>query len=140
MIVLDTNVVSEAIKPEPHPLVRAWMDVHAGAALFLSSVTVAELLFGVGVLPHGRRKALLATRVDTLLHEFATRVLPFDTMAAQHYARLAVQARAAGNGFPTPDGYIAGIAAAHGFSVASRDASAFKAAGLTVINPWAETA
>lgn len=139
MIVLDTNVVSEAIKPEPHPLVRAWIDAHAGEALFLSSVTVAELLFGVGVLPDGKRKDLLATRVDALLHEFATRILPFDVPAAQSYAELAVQARAAGKGFPAPDGYIAGIAAAHGFAVASRDASAFRAAGLTMINPWTET-
>ncbi len=136
MIVLDTNVVSEAIKPEPHPLVCAWMDAHAGAALFLSSVTVAELMFGVSVLPDGRRKALLATRVDTLLDEFAGRILPFDTPAAQHYAHLAIRARTAGQGFPTPDGHIAAIAGAHGFAVASRDASAFKAAGLTVLNPW----
>ncbi|WBQ09045.1 type II toxin-antitoxin system VapC family toxin [Hyphomonadaceae bacterium ML37] len=139
MIVLDTNVVSEAIKPEPHPLVRAWMDAHAGEAFFLSSVTVAELLFGVGVLPEGKRKDLLATRVDALLHEFTTRILPFDVPAAQSYAELAARARAAGKGFPTPDGYIAGTAAAHGFAVASRDASAFRAAGLTVINPWTET-
>jgi predicted nucleic acid-binding protein len=79
---------------------------------------------------------MLAARIDGLLEAFADRILPFDTAAARRYADLAVKARAAGRGFPTPDGYIAAIAAAHSFAVASRDTSAFKAAGLTVIDPW----
>jgi hypothetical protein len=82
---------------------------------------------------------MLAARIDGLLDQFAARILPFDTEAARHYADLAVNARAAGRGFPTPDGYIAAIAAAHGFAVASRDMSAFTAAGLTVIDPWSGT-
>ena len=139
MIVLDTNVVSEAIKPEPNPSVLAWLDAQAAETLFISSITVAELLFGIGALPDGRRKDLLATRIDGLLDQFVGRVLHFDTTAARRYADLAVKARAAGQGFPTPDGYIAGIAAAHGFSVASRDTSAFNAAGLAVIDPWTAT-
>jgi hypothetical protein len=104
--------------------------------LFLPSITIAELLFGIGALPDGRRKSILAARIDGLLEAFAGRILPFDTSAARRYADLAVKARAAGKGFPTPDGYIAAIAAAHDFAVASRDTSAFKAAGLTVIDPW----
>ena len=138
MILLDTNVVSEAIKPEPHPSVQAWLDAQVAETLFLSSVTVAELLFGIGVLAEGRRKTLLAARVDGLLVVFAGRVLSFDAAAARRYADLAVRASAAGKGFPTPDGYIAAIAAANGFAVASRDTSAFNAAGLAVINPWEE--
>lgn len=136
MILLDTNVVSEATKPESHPTVRAWLDSQVAETLFLPSVTVAELLFGIGALHNGKRKNMLATRIDGLLEVFAGRILPFDTRAARRYADLAVKARAGGKGFPTPDGYIAAIAAAHGFAVASRDTSAFKAAGLTVINPW----
>ena len=136
MILLDTNVVSEAIKPDSHPSVRAWLDAQVAETLFLPSITVAELLFGIGALPEGRRKTLLAARIDGLLDAFAGRILPFDTSAAQAYADLAVRARAAGKGFPTPDGYIAAIAAAHGFAVASRDTSAFRAAGLKVIDPW----
>jgi len=136
MILLDTNVVSEAIKPEPHPSVLAWVDARPAESLFLSSITVAELLFGAGALPDGRRKDMLATRIEGLLDQFATRVLSFDTPAARRYADLAVNARATGKGFPTPDGYIAAIAAAHGFAVASRDPTAFTAAGLTVIDPW----
>ena len=140
MILLDTNVLSEAMTRKPHPRVREWLDSQAGDTLFLSSITVAELLFGVGALPDGRRKDTLAAALDDVLDLFAPRVLPFDTAAARIYADLAVKARAAGKGFPTPDGYIAAIAAAHGFAVATRDASAFHAAGLTVIDPWTSPA
>ncbi len=136
MILLDTNVISEAIKPDSHATVRAWLDAQAAETLFLPSITIAELLFGIGALTDGRRKSMLAARIDGLLEAFADRILPFDTAAARRYADLAVKARAAGRGFPTPDGYIAAIAAAHSFAVASRDTSAFKAAGLTVIDPW----
>ena len=136
MILLDTNVVSEAMKPEPHPSVRDWLDAQAAETLFLSSVTIAELLFGIGALRKGKRKDNLVAALDGVLELFEARILSFDTEAAQRYADLAVKARAAGKGFPTPDGYIAAIAAAHGFSVASRDTSAFMAAGLIVIDPW----
>lgn len=139
MILLDTNVVSEAMKPDPHPSVRDWLDAQAAETLFLSSVAVAELLFGIGALPRGTRKDRLASALDGVLDLFATRILAFDTAAARRYAELAVKARALGKGFPTPDGYIAAIAAAHGCAVASRDTSAFNAAGLTVIDPWTVT-
>lgn len=93
-------------------------------------------MFGIGALPDGRRKKGLSDALDGLLALFDGRILPFDTDAARHYAGLAVAARQAGRGFPTPDGYIAAIAAAHGFTVATRDDSAFKAAGLPIIDPW----
>jgi hypothetical protein len=140
VILLDTNVVSEAMTREPHPRVRGWLDAQSAETLFISSITVAELLFGIGALPAGKRKHALAAALDDVLDMFAARILPFDTPAARGYADLAVKARAAGKGFPTPDGYIAAIAAAHAFAVASRDTSAFKAAGLTVIDPWAAPA
>ena len=139
MILLDTNVVSEAMTREPHARVREWLDAQAAETLFLSSITVAELLFGIGALPAGKSKDSLAAALDDVLDQFAGRILPFDTEAARRYAETAVRARRAGKGFPTPDGYIAAIAAAHGFAVASRDASAFMAAGLTVIDPWTAT-
>jgi toxin FitB len=136
MILLDTNLVSEAMKPEPNPAVRNWLDEQAAETLYLSSVTIAELVFGIGTLPKGRRKDKLAAALDGVLELFADRILPFDIGAARRYADLAVKARAAGKGFPTPDGYIAAIAASHELAVASRDTSAFIAAGLTVIDPW----
>jgi len=136
MILLDTNVVSEAMKPEPHPAVRAWLDEQAAETIYLSSVTLAELLFGIGALPAGRRKRAMSVALDGLLELFGNRVLAFDTDSARHYAELAVAARAAGKGFPTPDGYIAAIAAAHRFTVVTRDVAPFEAAGLKVIDPW----
>ena len=136
MILLDTNVVSEAMKPEPNPAVRDWLDAQAAETLFLSSITLAELMFGVGALPAGRRRDGLTRILEQLLDLFAGRILAFDTEAAMRYAGLAVRARAAGKGFPTPDGYIAAIAADQGFAVASRDTSAFTAAGLIVMDPW----
>ena len=140
MILLDTNVVSEAMKPELHRGVRDWLDAQAAETLFLSSITIAELMFGIGALPKGKRKNNLAAALDGVLELFEARILPFDTRAARRYADLAVKARAAGKGFPTPDGYIAAIATAHEFAVASRDTSAFKAAGLNVIDPWSTEA
>lgn len=136
MIVLDTNVVSEAMKPAADPAVRSWLNEQVAETLYLASVTLAELLFGIGALPDGRRKKALAEMLDGVLELFGDRVLPFDIGAARYYAGLAVTARAAGKGFPTPDGYIAAIAASRGFIVATRDISPFEAAGLTVVNPW----
>ena len=136
MIVLDTNVISEAMKPEPHPAVRAWLNDQAAETLYLSSVTLAELLFGIAALPAGKRKDMLAQTLDGLMGLFRDRVLPFDVDAARHYADLAVTARTGGRGFPTPDGYIAAIAASRGFVVASRDTAPFEAGGVSVINPW----
>ncbi|HEX5360906.1 MAG TPA: type II toxin-antitoxin system VapC family toxin [Fluviicoccus sp.] len=136
MILLDTNVVSEAMKPAPDAAVQAWLNNQVAETLFISSVTVAELLFGIGALPEGRRKVMLAKAVDGLMTLFQGRVLPFDTEAAICYAEMAVKARANGRGFPTPDGYIAAIAVSRGFLVASRDAAPFEAGGVGVINPW----
>jgi toxin FitB len=136
MIILDTNVVSEAMKPTPDDAVRTWLDEQVPETLYLSSVTIAELMFGIGTLPEGKRKGLLAEALDGVLNLFAGRILPFDVEAARHYADLAVRARATGKGFPTPDGYIAAIAAARDFAVATRDPTAFRAVGITVIDPW----
>jgi len=136
MILLDTNVVSEAMKPAPDDAVRAWLDEQAAETLFLSSVTAAELMFGIGALPDGKRKDRLNDALEGVMELFAERILPFDINAARHYADLAVKARTVGKGFPTPDGYIAAIAAAKGFAVATRDTSAFDAANLEVIDPW----
>ena len=136
MIILDTNVVSEAMKPEPHSAVRAWLNDQAAETPYLSSVTLADLLFGIAVLPAGKRKDMLAQALDGLLGLFRDRVLPFDTDAARRYAELAVMARTGGRGFPAPDGYIAAIAVSRGFIVASRDTAPYVAAGVSVIDPW----
>ena len=136
MIVLDTNIISEAMKPEPHATVQVWLNHQVAETLYISSVTLAELLYGIAALPVGKRKELLAQALDGLMGLFRDRVLPFDVDAARHYAELAVTARSCGRGFPTPDGYIAAIAASRGFIVASRDTAPYEAAGVSVVNPW----
>ena len=102
MIMLDTNVISEAMKPEPAPAVRAWLDAQAAETLYLSSVTIAELMFGIGALPKGTRKDKLTVALDGVLDLFADRILPFDTRAARRYAELAVSARAVERHSPRP--------------------------------------
>jgi predicted nucleic acid-binding protein len=136
MIVLDTNVVSEAMKPEPNPVVLSWLNEQPAEILYLSSVSIAEMFFGIGVLSEGRRKRLLSEMLDGIIGLFGGRILAFDTEAAKNYSGLAVKARARGRGFPLPDGYIAAIAAARDFAVATRDTGPFEAAGVSAINPW----
>lgn len=136
MIVVDTNVISEAIKPLPSPPVLAWFDAQDANSLYLTSVTLAELWFGIGALPAGRRRTALGRAVDGLVSLFSGRILSFDTDAARHHADLALRARAVGKGLPMADAYIAAIAAAGGFAVATRDIAPFRAAGVEVIDPW----
>lgn len=124
------------MKPEPDQTVRAWLNDQAAETLYLTSVSLAELLFGIRALPAGKRKNMLDRAQSELLELFQDRVLPFDTNAARHYADLAVTARDCRRGFPTPDGYIAAVAISRGFIVASRDTAPFDEAGVTVINPW----
>ena len=136
MILLDTNVISEAMKPAPHEGVRRWLDEQAAETLYLSTITLAELGFGIVVLPAGARRNKLAAMFEGVTSLFVDRILPFDDNAARRYGDLATLARAAERGFPTPDGYIAAIAASRGFMVATRDKGPFTAAGLLVIDPW----
>jgi hypothetical protein len=140
MIVLDTNVVSEPMKPRRNPDVLAWIDQQPAETLFLTTTSLAELLVGIERLPVGRRRDGLAAALDDFLAGlFGPRILPFDREAAAAYATLSVRARAAGRTIPLADGQIAAIAAVHGFAVATRDIAPFVAAGVSVIDPW-ETA
>ena len=137
MILLDTNVVSEPLKLDGDPAVLAWLDAQAIESLYLSTISLAELRFGIAILPDGRRKETLRLRLDQrVLPVFENRILPFSIEAADANARLRARARAAGRAIGPADGYIAAIAAAHNLIVATRDAAPFEAAGLAVINPW----
>ena len=115
MVVRAINVASEAMKPDPHPADRAWLNVQVALTLFLPSVALAGLMFGIATLPAGKRKDMPPETFDGLLGLFRDRVLPFDTDAASWCAEMAVKARTDDQGFPTPDGYIAATAASPGF-------------------------
>ena len=137
MIILDTNVVSEPMKPDGHRGVQAWLDDQIAETLYLTSISLSELLLGVEVLPDGKRKAGLAAALSDLLSTlFGARVLPFDQQAATAYAGCVSRARMAGRAISMADGQIAAIAAVHGFTVAARDTTPFVAAGVPVVNPW----
>lgn len=137
MILLDTNVVSEMMRAVPDPRVVAWLDAQVVETLHLSTVSLAELLLGVAVLPDGKRKAQLQGSLDGALQAlFGERLLTFDAAAAQAYARLISRARMIGRPIGPMDGMIGAIAEAHRLIVASRDVAPFEAAGLTVISPW----
>jgi len=139
MIILDTNVVSEPMKPAGSDLVLNWLDQQVAETLFLTSTGLAELLVGIEILPDGKRKNGLDAALTQLVSRlFGSRILPFDRAAAEIYAPLVSRARSAGNSIAVADGQIAAIAAVHGFAVATRDTAPFMAAGVATINPWEE--
>ena len=137
MILLDTNVISEPLKLSADAGVLSWIDAQSIDTLYLSAISLAELRFGIAALPTGKRKETLHLGLEQrILPLFADRILPFDASASQAYADILSTARTQGRAISTADGYIAATAKRHGFMVATRDASPFEAAGLTVINPW----
>lgn len=137
MILLDTNVVSEPLRPAPNARVIEWIDAQPLETLYLSAMTVAELCAGVALMPAGRRRAKLHDYIERdLLPAFAGRMLPFDMACTNAYAQVVATARRAGSRIATADALIAAVAATNRFIVATRDVGPFQAAGLTVINPW----
>jgi hypothetical protein len=137
VILLDTNVVSEPLRPAPDARVANWIDAQALDTLFLSAITVAELRAGLALLPAGKRRAGLHESLEArVLPLFSGRVLPFDLGCTRAYAQLMAKARAAGLAIASADGYIAAIAVANRLTVATRDTGPFRAAGIAVIDPW----
>ncbi len=137
MILLDTNVISEPQRREPNARVLDWIDAQALETLYLSAITVAELRAGIALMPAGKRRDGLHENLEKrLLPMFANRVLLFDMACTKAYAELLAKSRDAGLAVETADAFIAAVALANGFAVATRDTTPFEAAGLNVINPW----
>jgi predicted nucleic acid-binding protein len=140
VIILDTNVVSEPMKPKANPAVRDWLDQQVAETLYLTAISLSELLLGVELLPDGKRKEWLAEALNELICElFGSRILPFDHKAAAVYAPVIRRARTNGQAISVADGQIAAIATLHGLPVATRDTAPYSAAGVPVINPWKAT-
>lgn len=137
-MVLDTNVLSELMRPQPAPEVMAWFGEKAELDFFITAVTRAEILLGVALLPSGRRKEGLASAANEMfLQDFAGRCLPFDERAADCYALVVAERVRAGQPISTEDAQIAAIAMSCGLPLATRNAKDFgNIAGLTIINPW----
>lgn len=137
IIILDTNVVSETKRPVPNPVVVQWVAEIARANLFITAVTEAELRYGLAIMPAGQRRESLTQQTEDMLRkDFAGKILPFDSAAAQAYPEIAVSRRRAGLPIKQHDCQIAAIARIHNAVVATRNVNDFTYCGLDLINPW----
>ena len=137
-ILLDTNVISELMRPQPDQAVMDWFAKRTGNHFFISAITQAEIMLGISLLPAGKRKETLRLSAEAMFsQEFGGKCLPFDTHCVPHYAALVAHKRKAGLTVATEDAQIAAIALAYGYPVATRNTKDFlKISGLTLYNPW----
>lgn len=141
MILLDTNVLSELMRPAPSVAVDAWLSGQPVAGTFISAITEAELRYGLALLPEGQRQRRLLAQAEAMLAEdFAGRILPFDSPAAVAYARIAADRRSAGRPISQADAQVAAIAVSRGATVATRNVADFEGCGIALIDPWSVAA
>jgi predicted nucleic acid-binding protein len=139
VIVLDTNVISEALRPVPSPAVLRWLAAQDAATVYTSAITEAEILYGIEILPSGKRRTLLFTAVEKIFGEvFHERVLPFNEEAAAAFAKIAARRVAAGRPISQMDAMIAAIVRCQGATLATRNTADFGGCGITIRNPWAD--
>lgn len=136
MIVLDTNVVSELMRPEPAPQVAAWARVRDRRELCMTSVTLAEIRYGIARLSDGRRKQVLLVAAAEIFSAFGDQVLPVDAAAAEHYAVIASGRERAGKLIAGFGALIAAVCRSNGAALATRNVSDFDGTGIEVIDPW----
>jgi predicted nucleic acid-binding protein len=138
MILLDTNVVSEMMKPTGDAKARRWMDSHAEIDFYLATPIIAELRFGLALLSEGRKKDALTRACQTIEDEiFAGRILPFDQRAAHAFARLRATRKTLGRPLAVMDALVASIASAHAMTLATRNVADFADLDIAVVNPFA---
>jgi predicted nucleic acid-binding protein len=135
VIVFDTNVLSEPMRPAPHPAVLAWMAEQEDVAI--TAVSVGELMTGARMLPHGARRERLLASIETILT--GQDVLAYDEHAAHLYAWMRAERRATGRPLTVEDGMIAAITASHGATLATRNTRDFDGLGIDLVDPWAVT-
>jgi predicted nucleic acid-binding protein len=137
MLVLDTNVVSEMMRPAPNPRIAAWLSRQPASEVHLTALTVGEIGYGLSLLPPGRRRSTLERRFAEVLERgFADRVLAFDAAAALAYGPIMAARRAEGRPMSVVDGQIAAIAQVAGAVLASRNLADFDGCGLRLVNPF----
>jgi toxin FitB len=139
VIVLDTNVLSEALKPLPSSVVLRWLAAQEKGMVFTTAITTAEILYGIESLPAGRRRAQLSAAVEKIFFEnFRGRILPFDDEASRTFAKIVAKRDATGRPISQFDAMIAAIAQSHGAALATRNARDFDRCGIQILNPWTE--
>jgi predicted nucleic acid-binding protein len=137
MIVLDTNVLSEVLRPVPESSVLDWLSIQPRASVFVTTITRGEILYGIRILADGkRRRELWDAAIKMFDTDFADQVLSFDSEAADMYSDIAASRRAAGRPISQFDAMIAAMARSRGASLATRNAKDFEDCGVAVINPW----
>ena len=137
MIVLDTNVVSELMRPDPAPQVAAWVRGRDRPELRTTSITLAEIRYGIARLPDGRRKQALLAAASETFRAFEDQVLPFDAAAAEQYAAIASSRERSGKPISGFDALIAAVCRSRGAALATRNLADFAGAGVETVNPWA---
>jgi hypothetical protein len=138
VIVLDTNVLSEALKPLPSGTVLEWLAAQTPPAVFTTTIALAEILYGVEALPRGKRRTGLLSAIERMFAaEFEGRILPFDEDAARLFGGIVASRDAAGRPISQFDAMIAAIARSHRAAVATRNTADFAGCGIQVIDPWA---
>ena len=139
MIIVDTNVLSEALKPAPSDAVLRWLAAQEPSAVYTTAITEAELLYGVEALQPGKRRTRLRETVERVLaEEFSARILPFDEHAARTFATIVAARDASGRPISQFDAMIAAISKSHRAVLATRNAGDFQDCGILVVNPWLE--
>lgn len=139
MIVLDTNVLSEVLRPAPSARVLRWLAARAPSDVYTTTVTLAEIFYGIEALPSGKRRTHLMAAVERMfVEQFAARILPFDEDAARLFGRIVASREAAGRPISQFDAMIAAIARLHHAAVATRNVADFEQCGIQLIDPWIE--
>lgn len=137
MIVLDTNVLSELMKPAPAESVVRWMAAQPATSLYTTSITQAEIFHGIMLLPSGRRRNAFEAAAEAMFNEdFTGRILPFGSDAARPYARIAADRSRSGRPISQFDAQIAAIARSTGAAIATRNTSDYEGCGVKLVNPW----
>lgn len=137
MIVVDTNVISEMLRAKPNAHVVDWLSAQAVSSIFTTSLTQAEILYGIALLPNGRRQIRLAEAIRPIFEiDFEGRILPFDSTAAVHFADIAALRRENGQPISQVDAQIAAITRSRGAKLATRNQRDFVGCGLELIDPW----
>lgn len=136
MILLDTNVISEGLRPRPDMNVRTWLDAQPAEELFLCTPVLAELHYGAHLLPASVRRTKLEKSISDLMIAFSDRILAFDVKAATEYGKFVARRDSLGRATGTMDGLIAGIAMANGAAIATRDVRGFDQSEVELIDPF----
>lgn len=139
MIVVDTNVTSELMRPAPSPIVEAWVRRHSASELYTTSITLAEIRYGIERLPAGSRKNQLSATAAEVFSAFADHVLPFDAEAAAVYAVIVSRRERAGTPIVGFDAQISSICRTRHATLATRNVKDFDNTGIEVIDPWQNT-